>query len=200
MQKGPIYISISRVLAGDTSANNAALDKLCRQLADRTVFVPTKESTEGLVTRTPTPVQVLRIVDNKGRSLVPVFLQQNTLADWCQHEGLAENSISLLGADICVAMAGDSWIILEPNTENELKLEPKIVELISKVGQDQEIEVSPQNVAPTPPQASRSKVIYRDQSSKLTPELIVAEKRSESVKLPAQKSKGLFGFFKGLRA
>ena len=131
---------------------------------------------------------------------MPVFLQQNTLVDWCQHEGLAENSISLLGADICVAMAGDSWIILEPNTENELKLEPKIVELISKVGQDQEIEVLPQNIPPTPPQASRSKVIYRDQSSKLTPELIVAEKRSESVKLPAQKSKGLFGFFKGLRA
>ena len=197
MQKGPIYISISRVLAGDTSGNNAALDKLCRQLADRTVFVPTKESTDGLVTRSPTPVQVMRIIDNKGRSLVPVFLQQSSLAEWCQNEGLSENSISLLGADICVAMDESSWIILEPSTENELKLEPKIVDLISKVGQDQD-ETGPEQKAPHRGTSRPESVPQL--ASKLKREVVVAERKPELAKSPPQKSKGLFGFFKGLRA
>ena len=199
MQKGPIYISISRVLAGDSSGDNAALDKLCRQLADRTVFVPTKEPTEGVITRAPTPIQVLRIVDNKGRSLVPVFLQQSSLTEWCQHEGLSENFISLLGADICVALDEKSWIILEPTTENELKLEPKIVDLISKVGQEQdESETSSESRIVQQPVIKAAS--ERELSSKVKREQIKPETKPQILNTPPQKSKGLFGFFKGLRA
>lgn len=204
MQKGPIYISISRVLAGDASNNNAALEKLCRQLADRTVFVPTKDSTDSSVTRAPTPVQVVRIVDSKGRHLVPIFLHQNTLSEWCQSEGLSENFISLLGADICIALDQNSWIILEAGTENELKLEPKVVELISKVGQEQDQEETQSKSTTTvSPQTPSTKAVTNRTNS--TTELSASVKREvvknkSQILTTPQKSKGLFGFLKGLRA
>ncbi|MBX7139350.1 MAG: SseB family protein [Oligoflexia bacterium] len=124
MSKSLLGFYLQRVAAGD----QAFMDKLIPQLAERLLYVPIQQEANS---GSSVKINVLRIKE-AHRSLVPVFTTERLLKSWCQAKGYESEAVSLLGADLASSLKGDMWLWVNPGTETPVELQPFMVEKVSK--------------------------------------------------------------------
>lgn len=127
MQKSLLNIYLQKVAQGDQSA----LENLCKRLAERLLIVPTVKGRSGEKGDLEVKVSVVRLQE-AHRTVVPVFTSERTFSDWCVSEKQQCDSISLLGADMCMALGVSSWIVIDPGAAHSAELQPFVVEKIGK--------------------------------------------------------------------
>jgi len=133
---------LQKVAAGDEQY----VERLCRQLADRLLIVPTSKAGTGTpsdLNYTSTNLSVNRAhneeivrvyrIKEAHRSVIPVFTAQKRYKTWCEKEGHKHESISLLGADLCLSLGGKAWIAIDPGHENAFELQPALVQRIAEI-------------------------------------------------------------------
>ncbi|MFM1847263.1 MAG: SseB protein N-terminal domain [Pseudomonadota bacterium] len=126
MQKSTLSLYIQKVSEGDRSF----LARLCAQLADRILYVPTKAQAKS---GQRVKVSIFRLSE-EGKTIIPVFTTEKKLKDWALHGQRTVDSISLLGADFCSALDGESSIWVDAGSEPSVKLPPEIVREITMAG------------------------------------------------------------------
>jgi len=132
MQKSLLSLYLRKVADGDRTV----VVRLCGQLADRLIFVPTEEQGRAGAT---VKVSVLNIEDERG-VWVPVFTNERHFEEWAGAEGRsAEGVISLLGADFCAALTLDLGLLVDPGSDHPLYLLPGDVQQIAGAGGSTEI-------------------------------------------------------------
>lgn len=128
-QKSLLNLYLQKVAEGDESY----ADRLCAQLCDRLLYVPVAPTEKKAGSETKLTFNVVTIAE-AHRSLVPIFTTEEAYKAWVgasQHKGA---SISLLGADFCAALSGDSWVQVDPGTERKVELPPLLVKKIASHG------------------------------------------------------------------
>jgi len=126
MQKSTLGLYMQKVAEGDLSFAG----RLCAQLADRLIYIPTKaQAKSGQAVK----VSIVRLFED-GSYVVPVFTAEKKLRDWATHSGRTVDAISLLGADFCSALDGETSISIDPESESSVKLGPNFVREISMSG------------------------------------------------------------------
>lgn len=117
---------MQKVAEGDTSF----VGRLCAQLADRLLFIPTKaQAKNGPAVK----VSIVRLFED-GKFIVPVFTAERKLRDWATKSGRSVDSISLLGADFCSALDGATSIAIDLGFEPAVTIGPDFVREISMSG------------------------------------------------------------------
>ena len=142
MSISPIQTYLKKVAAGDDSYR----EKLCNQLAERLVYVPSLSTMQANFGKT-TRVSVVRFKDGE-KDLVPIFTSERAFDAWRTSNSYPGGSFSLICADLCMALEPQSWIKIDPGTEVEVTLAPEQVDQIAQTGLDQAEE-------PPPPPPSR---------------------------------------------
>ena len=129
-----LSLYLEKIAAGDKSC----VDKLCKRLADRLLYVPiTKPAVSAeMKGGSDFKIEVVCLKD-KNDSLVPVFTNESLLKTWCKEQDRSVSSISLLGADLCTALEKDASLWIDPSTDHAVRLEPEIVKQISEVELDE---------------------------------------------------------------
>ena len=142
MNKSLLTLYLQRVKGGD----EAYLDKLLSQLAERLLYVPTEsdpsESGEGV------SVKIIRTIE-AHRTLVPVFTSETLLKTWTTENNLPSYSISLLGADLASALRADSWFVINPSSDTAVELQPFMVERLMRIDENPE-PLSPEPLVELP--------------------------------------------------
>jgi len=125
--KSLLYLYIQKVAAGDTSYT----DRLVHRLAERLLYVPVTTSgrPEARVSGGSVKVEVVLLKETE-RSLVPAFTEERLLRNWCSRNGYSGESITLLGADLCAAIAAETWLWVNPGDGYAIELQPVLVEKI----------------------------------------------------------------------
>ena len=126
MQKSTLALYIQKVAEGDKSFAG----RLCAQLADRLVYVPTRAQAKS---GQRVKVSILRLFES-GSFVVPVFTTERKLREWSHPENHDLETISLLGADFCSALDGNTSIWVDPGAEPNVKLSPAFVRDIAVAG------------------------------------------------------------------
>ena len=67
------------------------------------------------------------------KKFVPIFTSEELLKSWCKKKKLKVDSISLLGADLCMALANTKSIWIDPTSKHSVKLKPDDVQKISNI-------------------------------------------------------------------
>lgn len=148
MSKSVINYYLSKVSRGDKSL----LEALCAHLAERLVYVPSLElSTDA--SSGSTSVSVVQFEEG-DRRLVPAFTTEKFFKEWQQKEGQKGQAISLFGADLCAALDAETWVSVDPGSDNPVELPPLVVARIAKTGVDGEGTIhAPPPVAEKAPEA-----------------------------------------------
>ena len=123
--------------------NVSSVEELCKQLANRILYIPTVAPIAD-----EDSAAKVQVVENQEthRSLILVFTNQQKLKTWSvvnDHDG---SSINLLGADFC-AVLKDKWLLVNEGLEGEVELQPIIVERISELMFDEVPTDSPEDVS-----------------------------------------------------
>lgn len=123
MRKSPLTLYLQRASKGDS----VALAKLLPLFAERLVFVPVvnEERTSGT-----TRVSVVTISTEKG-SAVPAFTEEPLFRTWCSAQGRSHESLSLLGADLCAALASGRFIVIDDLTDQRVILSPDAAAIVA---------------------------------------------------------------------
>ncbi len=110
------------------------MEKLLARLSDRLIYIPASKksslSTGGSGTNISISVLCLK---EAHRSLVPAFTSEKLLSKWCAEKGYSGESISLLGADLCAALRNNSWLVINPGSDNPVELQPFMVQKLCKI-------------------------------------------------------------------
>jgi len=133
MKKSVLNLYLQKVAAGDESY----LDKLLLQLGERLIYIPILEKLQSSGQQ-GLKVNIVRLKE-AHRSVVPVFTSERELTQWCGKEGYANESISLLGSDLAAALKSETWLRVNPGSEDSVELQPFLVKKL--VGSESESEV-----------------------------------------------------------
>lgn len=151
MQKSAIHLLLQKVAQGDVAAKG----KIVPKLAERLVIVPTLASkNQGRETK----VSIVTIREGE-RSLIPVFTTMSVLKAWLTKNEIQGEGTSINCADICLALGGNRWLMVDPGTDYWCELEPAIVSQIANfefVDDDFDDEPIPIPVKPAAPSVQRS--------------------------------------------
>ncbi len=131
MNKSLLTLYLQRVKEGD----NSYVDKLLAQLAERLLHVPT--DSDPLESAGNVTVKIIRTKE-AHRAVVPVFTSSDLLKSWAEKNNLPSYSISLLGADLSMALSSDSWLVINPDSETAFELQPFMVERLMRMNENPE--------------------------------------------------------------
>lgn len=113
-----------------SSGHEEYLSKLCQHLSDRLLFVPTLEKTEKKGQEEKFSIVIIK---EEHRKTVPIFTTQERLKTWCKNNARETTFISLLGADVCLSLDDKTWVVVDPDFENSVILQPMMVQKIAIV-------------------------------------------------------------------
>lgn len=129
MQKSVLHLLLKKVSDGDLTA----APKLCSKMADRLVHIPTLEvKNEGSKS---TKISVIRVREGE-RALVPLFTTQQLLKNWLEINEIEGDGMSLLCADVCMALESANWIMIDAGTDYWVELEPRWVQTIAQTNME----------------------------------------------------------------
>ena len=114
MRKSTLSLHLQRASKGETGA----IEKLLPLFAERLVFVPVVHEERSSGT---TRVSVVTIASEKGPA-VPAFTEEPLLRTWCTAQGRSHESLSLLGADLCAALASGKCILIDDLSDQRVLL------------------------------------------------------------------------------
>lgn len=127
MQKSLLALYMQKVAEGDSSF----LGRLCGQLADRLLVVPTQQqSKKGQAVK----VSIARIAHSNGAT-IPVFTSEKKFREWAGAHAHIGDSISLLGADLCGALDGATAVWIDPESQPSVRLPADAVGAIAGSGE-----------------------------------------------------------------
>lgn len=130
MSKSLFNLYLQKVAEGDPNY----LEKLLARLSDRLIYIPVskKSSISSSGSGTNISISVLCLKE-AHRSLVPAFTSEKVLTKWCAEKGYSGESIALLGADLCAALKNNSWLVINPGSDNPVELQPFMVQKLCKI-------------------------------------------------------------------
>jgi hypothetical protein len=146
MQKTVLHLLLKKISQGDSSAKT----KIVPKLAERLVIVPSvKMKNIG----TETKVSVITIKES-DRSLIPIFTSMPLLKSWLEKNEIEGEGLSINCADICLALGGNRWIMIDPGTDYWCEIEPEYVQKIAdfQVEEDDFFDEEPSFVEPKKPE------------------------------------------------
>ena len=123
-----LNLYLKRVANGDKSY----LERLCRTIGDRLVYLPVEHQIEQQTHPGTVKVRVPCVRHLLRSSSVPVFTSREHLVHWAQHNGHRNGAVSVLLADLCEAMDRGSNLHINPETEFSVELEPKYRRIIAQ--------------------------------------------------------------------
>ncbi len=146
-EKNILHLYLTKFAAGDLSC----LPKLVRRLADRVLFIPILN--RGPAENTPgVSIKVFKHTE-ESREVVPVFTSEHRFETWRGESGASVDKLSVLGADLCIALGGKSWISIDEGSEHEALFNPEVTRTIaetplpeSEPSDTQPIYLSPQQI------------------------------------------------------
>lgn len=126
--KSLLSFYLAKVAAGDKSMS----DKLLHHLSDRLVYVPLVQARNTEVSgAVKLHIACLRDGDTM---LTPVFTSEREALAWCSANGNSSAaSESLLGADLCAALGQNMWIVVNPGTQDSVRLAPEQVSQMAEM-------------------------------------------------------------------
>lgn len=140
---------LSKVAAGDKSF----VEKLCRRLADRLVFIPIVSSGNGQKGRARTMTLNVYRTEEPEREIFFIFTSERKLKAWSDKVGTKFDQVSLLGADFCTAMHAESWLRVDEGSENTVLLDPEVVSQIATTPTQEEQQRAEDDNLPLPQKA-----------------------------------------------
>lgn len=121
MHTSSLLICLQSFQEGDS----ACIAELCKQLANRILFIPTTDvPTDDL--NSETKVNVIEIRE-AYRSVIPVFTGEQEFKTWSVEQNHQGGFIRLMGSDLCMVISGNKWLRLNEGLETETELQPTIV-------------------------------------------------------------------------
>lgn len=151
-----------------SSGHDDYLSSLCAQLGERLLSIPVI-STQV----TGDNVQNVKIIVlNEGlRTFVPVFTSVTLLKEWAGTRNTQASVVSLLGADVCLAIDPEHWLIVNPLSKNEVILPPHSIKKIAESGDNSATLVfgSEKDFDPDTSQEVESRAVVEEQPVLLTP-------------------------------
>lgn len=119
-KRTPLYLYLEKMKQGDKTF----VAKLCQQLSDRLIYVPTLSGPEGRKSQgTALKVKAVRL-DIEGKSRIPIFTTEKIYRTWAEKFGEPTEYISLLGGDFCGALGPTTWLVIDPGADHSVELEP----------------------------------------------------------------------------
>ena len=132
-----IELLLERFSKGDRDV----LSKLCAQLADRLLIVPSlSQQADGNTTK----VSVLQLKIEELPAIA-CFTSEKRFTDWKELFDLTYDKLDLLGADLGIVIGKEKGLIIDPGSSHESILSPEEVTLLS-----QEPESPPEPVEEKP--------------------------------------------------
>lgn len=139
--RSTLTLCISKVAEGDDSYRK----RLCSTLADRLLYVPLEDSENAYSESDDSAISIkVKKIKLEDKTVVPVFTDESALQEWIAASAQAVQSISLLGADLCMVLADDIWLLIDPGSEEELNLDPESVKMIVQIGNEALADEFPQ--------------------------------------------------------
>ena len=163
MRKSTLSLHLQKASKGEIGA----VEKLLPLFAERLVFVPVVHEERSSGT---TKVSVVTISSEKGPA-VPAFTEEPLLRTWCTAQGRSHESLSLLGADLCAALASGKCILIDDLTDqrvllsNELAAKVAVCELPVPAPSTEPVTKAPAaepTPAPSPSEVSAVRIRERD--------------------------------------
>lgn len=154
MRASKIELYLEKVSAGDGSY----MERLCQQLADRLLLVPIHKQNHDVVyaggsssaARQEEKFKLFCLVKGKT-TVMPVFTTQDQFKNWCAAHNYDLDFLSLLGADVCMAVANTMWIVIDPHSRRPVELTPDLVSSIAQIElADPQRDVEQPIIDPTP--------------------------------------------------
>lgn len=114
-----IEFYLQKVSDGDANF----VGKLCRQLANRLLYVPVlnSDSHDGHET--------FNVIVNRedDRVSVPAFTTKEKFDLWCVRSDKSLEFIDILGADLCASLGEATWLLVDPSFGTGVELNPSFV-------------------------------------------------------------------------
>lgn len=126
MERNVLNLFLQKVSQGDASY----LDRLCKRLADRLIYVPLIEENSG-GSKTSTTLKVFHLEKN-GCTVVPAFSSERKFQAWRKNQKDNFSCEALLGADLCLALGNSAGLLVDPSSDYEVLLEPESVVSIAE--------------------------------------------------------------------
>lgn len=136
MDKSLLSFFLDKVANGEKGYE----ENLCRQLADRLVYVPilAEETFDSAGSSGGVKVEVLRLKDGDF-TLVPVFSTDFRFTEWAQKNNHSSGSICLLAGDLCRTLGPEAWVVVDTGYPTSVKLEPRLVKRVSEVAEKEPV-------------------------------------------------------------
>ncbi|MCB0338523.1 MAG: SseB family protein [Bdellovibrionales bacterium] len=180
MKHSKIDLFLQKVSEGDTEY----IEKLCRQLAERLVFIPVykrensslniNDSSPEVSVPLPNSEEKFRVfrIKEPHRRIVPVFTSQKRFKEWSSKQNEELTSISVLGGDICLTLEDKTWLHVDPGNESSVELQPVLVKKIAELESFSEFTDIESTVDSEKPAAN---VNAKRQKSKSSKDALVSE-------------------------
>lgn len=130
-RRSTLTLYLDRVAEGDETYRQ----KLCKNLADRTLYVPLDGSDDAFNEQRDLGITIkVKQMKYAGKQVVPVFTDQRLYKEWETRTAHKTDSVALMGADLCAVLPFGLWLLLDHGGESEVLLDMDAVESIAAVG------------------------------------------------------------------
>ena len=122
-RKAQLEEYLAKVAGGDRSY----LDRLCRKLSDREVFVAVRS--DGVIGADAARFTLAFLI-NGNKSLLPVFTTKIGFKKWSGAPS-ATKPLAMLCGEVCAALPEKTGIIINPDSKDTVELNPVMVRLVA---------------------------------------------------------------------
>jgi len=121
MENNILQLYLKRVANGDQSY----LERLCRVIADRVVYVPVQKSPSS------SEQAVLRVkVPRLPRKTIPIFTTPEHFASWSEKNGMSNEVMSIICGHLCLALEDSAAVHINPQSEDSVEIASRYKQLI----------------------------------------------------------------------
>ncbi len=132
--RSTLTLYLHRVADGDDSAR----DRLWHSLADRLLHVPLAPLTQSFEESEQTGITIkVHQIEQDEKLIVPVFTSEWQFKDWKTRNKHIDDSVALIGADLCKVLPEAAWLLVDSEAEAELLLSPEEIDKIADIGDHQ---------------------------------------------------------------